>query len=228
MTAGDEHEPVPRVKICGITTAADVTVATTAGADAVGVISEVPVDTPREVDPDTATQLLAAVPPFTTGVLVTMAETADTVLELAERVDPDVVQLHGGLPQPELERVAAAYTTVAAHSVEATDQLRTAAEVVDGLLLDTVDADGGGGTGRTHDWSLARSRIASLDVPVILAGGLAPGNVAAAVDTVAPYGVDVASGVASEDDPARKDPAAVREFVANARSGREVDAPWSR
>lgn len=213
---------VPRVKICGNTTAADVQAATRAGADAIGIITDVPVDTPREVSLNTAAELVAAVPPFATSVLVTMAETAEAVLELHATVPADAVQLHGGLPSDELATVSQRLTTIVAHDVDEDAAISRAAAHADAILLDTLDEQGGGGSGRTHDWELARSRVTELDLPVIVAGGLEPENVAEAVATTRPYGVDVATGVATSADPARKDHDAVRSFVRNARATPEV------
>jgi phosphoribosylanthranilate isomerase len=86
--------------------------------------------------------------------------------------------------------------------------------------VDSIDEDGGGGTGRTHDWEQTRERVADLDTPVVLAGGLTPDNVAEAVATVDPFAVDVATGV--ERSGGVKDHDAVRAFVRAAT--REVTA----
>ncbi|HKL29943.1 MAG TPA: phosphoribosylanthranilate isomerase, partial [Natrialbaceae archaeon] len=96
-----------RVKICGLTTREDVSAAVDAGADAVGVISDVPVDTHREVAPEAAADLLAEVPPFVASVLVTMPDTPARAIELVERADPDVLQVHGDLPPGDLAFLAA-------------------------------------------------------------------------------------------------------------------------
>jgi phosphoribosylanthranilate isomerase len=97
-------------------------------------------------------------------------------------------------------------------AVDATDSdLVDYADAADALLVDSVDESGAGGTGETVDWERTRDRVDDLGVPVILAGGLTPENVAAAVETVDPFGVDVASGV--EREGGRKDHDAVRAFV---------------
>jgi phosphoribosylanthranilate isomerase len=89
------------------------------------------------------------------------------------------------------------------------------ADSADAVLVDSVDDAGGGGTGETHDWDRTREFADSVDVPVVLAGGLTPENVGEAVETVEPYGVDTASGV--EHEGGLKDHDAVRAFVAAAR-----------
>lgn len=208
---------VPRVKICGHTSAADLRASVAAGADAVGVIADVTVDTPREVDVDHAADLLADVPPLATGVLVTMPETVAEAVELVGRTSPDAVQVHGTLDPAAVAELRDRIHVDVLAAIGADDaDVAAYAEAADALLVDTPAADGGGGTGRTHDWDRTREATADLDVPVVLAGGLEPGNVADAVRTVDPYGVDVASGVESEGGV--KDRDAVAAFVANVRT----------
>jgi len=228
MSDAADERPATRVKVCGVTRAADREAVVAAGADAVGVICDVPVDTPREVDAGTAADLLAGVPPLVTGVLVTMPSTVEEAVDLAETVDPDALQVHGGLSPGELGALGRRLGGDLVVAVDAdADDIRDYAEPADALLVDSVDADGGGGTGETHDWERTREVVADLDVPVILAGGLTPDNVAAAVETVDPFGVDVATGVERGADGDRvggeKDHEAVREFVA-ATTRREVAA----
>ncbi len=211
-----------RVKICGVTNAPDRDAAVAAGADAVGVIVDVPVDTPREVDADQAADLLAGLPPFVSGVLVTMQPAVQPVVDLQERVGADAIQVHDGLDPAGVgalrERVDASVVAV----VDATaSDVADYADAADALLVDSVDEDGGGGTGRTHDWDRTRDLVADLDVPVVLAGGLTPDNVGEAVRTVQPYAVDTASGV--ESSGGEKDHGAVERFVRKA-SRREVSA----
>ncbi|MFP8954302.1 phosphoribosylanthranilate isomerase [Natrialbaceae archaeon A-arb3/5] len=214
-----------RVKICGLTTEDDLETAVDAGADAVGVISDVSVDTPREVSPDRAAELFASAPPFVTTVLVTMPADAEDAVELVESVEPDAVQLHGEFDAAELDRLRERVSSQVVLALSA-DDVSTAKrydEVVDALLVDTPAEGGGGGTGRTHDWEQTREAIADLESPVVLAGGLTPENVADAVETVEPFGVDVASGV--EADGGVKDPAAVRSFVDRATTARSNAEP---
>ena len=181
-----------RVKICGLTSSGDRDAAVAAGADAIGVISGVTVGTPREVDTETAVDLVAGVPPLVTSVLVTMGEAAQPIARRVETVRPDVVQVHDGLAPPELgslrRRVDAKVLAVVDAEAEAIHEY---ADAADALLVDSVDAEGGGGTGETHDWERTATIVEELDVPVVLAGGLTPDNVAEAVQTVRPFGVDV-------------------------------------
>ena len=217
----DGSRRATRVKVCGVTNAEDRDAAVAAGADAIGLIAGVTVDTPREVDLDTAADLARNVPPLVTSTLVTMPEDPATAIDRVERVGPDAVQVHGLAPDEVAELADAlaapdgdgpSASVVAAVDAEAgASTLAAYAEAADALLVDSVDEDGGGGTGETHNWERTSERVAGLDTPVILAGGLTPENVAAAVATVDPFAVDVASGV--EREGGLKDHGAVRRFV---------------
>lgn len=212
-----------RVKICGVTTAADRDAVVEAGADAVGVIHGVPVETPREVDESTAAALVDGVPPLVTSVLVTMPTTVQEAVDRVGAVGPDAVQVHDGLAPAELGALRQRIDQQVVAVVDpASDALAEYAEQADALVVDSLDADGAGGTGETHDWARTRDIVASLDVPVLLAGGLTPENVDEAVGTVRPFAVDTASGV--ESGGGEKDHDAVRRFVANATGVTEVPA----
>ncbi|MFB6124209.1 MAG: phosphoribosylanthranilate isomerase [Haloferacaceae archaeon] len=212
-----------RVKVCGVTAAADLRAVDDVGADAVGVITDVPVETPREVTPDHAAELVAAASPFLTTALVLMPESPDHAVDLADVVRPDVLQLHADFDADELRFVRAESGASVVPVVDADDPERARAydDVADAIVVDSTSDDGAGGTGETHDWTATRDLAAALSTPVVLAGGLTPANVAEAVETVAPYAVDVASGV--ESTGGRKDHEAVEAFVRNARR-REVTA----
>lgn len=206
-----------RVKICGVTTAGDRDAAIDAGADAVGFIADVPVETPRELAPERAAELVDGVGPFVTGVLVTMPESVRDAVTLQERVAADVVQVHGTLDPPAVDALADRLDVPVLAAVEATaDDIEAYAAGADALLVDSAGRQGGGGTGETHDWRRTREFVRTIDVPIVLAGGLTPDNVTRAVETVRPFGVDVASGV--EHEGGRKDHEAVERFVAAART----------
>lgn len=201
-----------RVKVCGHTRVRDVENSVAAGVDAIGVIADVPVDTPREVDVKTANALLDAVPPFVSGVLVTMPETAAEAMRLVDRVGPTALQVHAGLDIEGLQEVSRASDIPLVVGTDVGDRdIEAIGDLADAVLLDSRDESGAGGTGRTHDWDRAREIVERLDQPVILAGGLTPENVEAAIRQVDPYAVDVASGVETEGGV--KDPAAVEQFV---------------
>ena len=213
-----------RVKVCGLTREADIRAAVDAGADAVGVVSDVSVDTPREVDAGRARDLLAAAPPFVTTVLVTIVDDLDATADLADAVDPDVLQVHGDLDAAAVTglRDATGVRVVPVVTCEDGDRARALGGVADAVLVDSESEAGGGGTGRTHDWEATAAIVDDLDVPVVLAGGLTPDNVAEAVRRVDPFAVDVASGVESAGGV--KDHEALAAFVDAATGGPEVRA----
>jgi phosphoribosylanthranilate isomerase len=205
-----------RVKICGVTNDEDLRAVERAGADAIGLITDVPVDTPREVSLEVAADLAAMAPPFLTTTVVTMPETVDAASETVDAVQPDVLQVHGEFGPEALRslREAVPAKVIAVVDAEASERVRTVAPAVDAVLMDSVDDAGAGGTGETHDWKATAEVATTVDAPVVLAGGLTPENVAEAVETVQPFAVDVASGV--ERSGGRKDHDAVDAFVANA------------
>jgi len=225
-SGADDTVTIPRrrtrVKVCGVTRERDRDAVVAAGADAVGVICDVPVDTPREVDASTAADLVAGCPPLVTAVLVTMPDSVAEAVRLVKRVDPDAVQVHAGLSPAELDALGERIGQRVIVAVDANaDDIAAYAAAADALLVDSVDESGGGGTGETHDWDRTRELVADLAVPVLLAGGLTPDNVGTAVATVDPFAVDVASGV--EREGGVKDHDAVERFV-RAAAGKGVPA----
>ena len=213
-----------RVKICGLTSRQDVLTAVEAGADLLGFIFHPP--SPRAVTPERARAIAEAVrdggsPVRLVGVFVD--ESLEDVRQTVSRCGLDYAQLHG----TESTRAVAALMDGGIAVIKA---FRVRGGVSPGemarcqataYLLDTYVAGQPGGTGRTFDWQLAVR--AARQFPVLLAGGLTPDNVAQAVCTVRPWGVDVASGV--EAAPGRKDPDQVRRFVAAVRRADQGDSP---
>jgi len=182
-----------RVKICGITRIEDAIAAAQAGADAIGFVFDP--KSPRHVHPDQALKITRALPPFITTVGLFVNPAPDTVEGVLNHVPLDLIQFHGNEKPEQCRRYHRSYIK-AIHMKPDVDPRAMAHLYGDaaGLLLDTYVADVAGGSGRAFDWS----RIPpDLGKPVILAGGLTPENVAAAVRQVRPYAVDVSSGVES-------------------------------
>ncbi|MBP1986166.1 phosphoribosylanthranilate isomerase [Halolamina salifodinae] len=207
-----------RTKLCGLGTQADVAAAVDTGADALGFITDVEVDTPREIDPERARDLAATVPPFVTTVAVTIPETVEEAVTVAETVDPDAIQIYGDFGPNEIEEIhqRAGVDVIVALGVEDRQRAHELDGAADALLVDSLTEEGAGGTGETHDWDATRELREELDTPLVLAGGLTPENVADAVATVDPFVVDTASGIERDDEPGRKDHAAMRTFVREA------------
>jgi phosphoribosylanthranilate isomerase len=191
-----------RVKICGVTTPEDAALAVRLGADAVGVLVGLSHASEDELYPERAAAILATLPPFVTGTLVTHLTGLEDVQRLCHATRPHAVQLHGDVAADVIPGLRALFPslrivkTVHVDGEGSVDAARRTSPHVDAVLLDTRTATRLGGTGLTHDWSISRRiRDALAHTPVILAGGLTPDNVAAAVDRVHPYAVDVNSGV---------------------------------
>ena len=209
-----------KVKICGITRKKDLIAAAVAGADAVGFVVDA-VDSPRNLKLRKASKLFKLVPPFVKSVLVTVPSSLDELVQNCRELNPNVVQIHG----EKLENEAFTWKRISKipliRSINANSRnvLQTAsakAKIFDGLHLDSLTRNHHGGTGLTHDWNLSNRIKKSIEpVPLILAGGLNPGNVAAAVNIVQPYAVDVSSGV--ESKPGIKDPKKIFTFIKNAK-----------
>lgn len=202
-----EIKAMIRIKICGITNLEDALLAAALGAQALGFIFYP--KSPRAVSPEAARDIIRGLPPFVLAVGVFVDAEASSVREIAERVGLDWVQLHGR-ESPQYcralgRRVVKGFRIQDANSLAALPAYRGA---VQAFLLDTYKPGTPGGTGETFDWDLARR--AGEYGPIILAGGLNAGNVAAAIRAAQPQAVDVASGV--EAAPGKKDPEKLRSF----------------
>lgn len=208
-----------RIKICGITSPEDAQAASAAGADMVGLVFA---PSPRRVDTAAAIRIAAALPPFVLRVGVFVDAGYDTLVQTAAAVGLDLLQLHGSEDNTLIERLQrAGHKVVKAVRVKDSSSVEAIGDVAaDAVLLDAAAGGRAGGTGQTFDWSLAIRARAILEeggrrVPLILAGGLRPENVAEALRLVRPDAVDVSSGV--EASPGIKSPARMREFVMKVR-----------
>jgi phosphoribosylanthranilate isomerase len=213
-----------RVKVCCITDPEALALAVRYGADALGLVGPMPSGT-GIIALETARRLAAMTPPPVASFLLSSAVEPEALLEEARAVQPTVLQIVDRVPDAAyrlLRRELPALKLVQAVHVggeDALEEAKAAAELADAVLLDSGTREGPvaklGGTGMVHDWGVSRRIVAAIAKPVILAGGLRPDNIAEAIRTVRPSGVDVASGV--ECAPGRKDPEKVRRFVDRAR-----------
>jgi phosphoribosylanthranilate isomerase len=201
---------MPLVKICGITNRADADAACEAGAGALG-FNFYP-RSQRYIAPEAAHEIIARLPPsvLTVGVFVN-AGTPEALAQLAMRAGVAAVQLHGD-ETPAYCAALTGWQVIKAIRVgpDFTPEQATRYPA-HAILLDAYNARLHGGTGQVFDWTHAR-RTRELVPRLFLAGGLTAENVATAVAAVAPYALDVCSGV--ESAPGRKDLAKVRAFMA--------------
>ncbi|HEY1533030.1 MAG TPA: phosphoribosylanthranilate isomerase [Polyangiaceae bacterium] len=203
------------LKICGITNVEDAILATEAGADALGL--NFVRSSKRVIDRATAAHISDAVGHRIELVAVVADRSAHELADLREETGIRWLQLHGSEAPEDLELVLPeAYKAIAIGS--AADAQRAGEYGGDRLLVDAKSGTPGvlGGTGHTFDWSLVAALAARRDL--IVAGGLTPDNVAEAVRTLEPFGVDVASGVELPGNARQKDAARVHAFVAAVRA----------
>lgn len=211
----------PKIKICGVTRADDAARASAAGVDFVGLnfwaLSK------RHIEAADAAPLAAAVrgAGHAQVVGVFVDPDPDEVAAVMALVDLDIIQLHGDELPEDVALISNAAKRPAWKAIEATDAdslARLEDWPVDAILIDTPTS-GRGGSGVTFDWALARdAKLRYASRHIVLAGGLRPDNVAAAIAQVDPWAVDVASGV--ESAPGIKDPGKLTAFVAAVRAGR--------
>ncbi len=202
-----------RGKICGITHIKDAHLAVEAGASALGFIF---CDSPRKVDPATVRGITQTLPPYISRVGVFAGETAEQIIEIAKFCLLDTVQLHGYPNIPQANQIREHnLKVIMAVRMKDESSLKVVDEYdADAYHLDTYKEGTMGGTGETFDWSLAlkaKEHLLSRGKFMVLAGGLNPENIGAAIEAVHPYAVDTCSGVESE--PGRKDPEKVQSYL---------------
>ena len=214
-----------RIKICGIRNETDLAAALSASPDAVGFLVGQVHPSPDFILACTARRLARALPPFVQPWLVTHLSAPDEILDLADAAAVCNIQLHGESTPEEVSAIRSALPPCAklvrAVHPEPQDAFYEYADFVpsiDAFLIDTLNPKTGqvGGTGLTGNWLRAARFVQESPLPVILAGGLTPANVARAIERVRPYAVDVNTGVKTPAD--RTESAALcRAFVKAAR-----------
>jgi len=219
------------IKICGNTSAEDALLAAETGADAVGFVFA---PSPRQVTVDRVAAIVPHLPREIEKVGVFVDASFEEIAEAVEACALTGVQLHFETPAaltedlrkhfgPALRIIGVVhYPTRKIGGEHAAEQMLEFASpfvdhCVDAVLIDSYSLTTRGGTGQAYDWGLAAVTLfTDTKKRKLAAGGLTPANVAEAVRTLRPWGVDVASGV--EAAPGRKDPEKVRQFIANARA----------
>lgn len=197
------------VKVCGLDTTLSARIAVEAGADAIGVVMSE--KSPRNLSAERAAEIVAAVPSEVATVLVVREMSIVDAVANAHAIGVDVLQLHGRYQRADFDDAGAGFARIwRAMSLSDDTDLHVGAWGEELLLLDAPLAGSG------ERWDLGALDVRRPDGNWLLAGGLAPDNVAAAIQQARPWGVDVSSGV--ERARGVKDHAAIRAFVAAARS----------
>lgn len=194
----------PVVKICCISSPEEARAAIEAGASALGLVSRMP-SGPGVISEVQIAEIAAAIPPGIASFLLTSLREPAAIIEQVRRAGVSTVQICDRLDLGSVDRLAEALPDVTLVQVVhvtgagSVDEALAAAPHVDALLLDSgnpsLPVKELGGTGRIHDWKLSAKIREHSPVPVYLAGGLHPGNVAEAIRVVGPHGLDVCSGV---------------------------------
>jgi len=200
-------DATPRVKICCICSLEEAWIAINHGASALGLVSEMP-SGPGVIPETLIAKIARRTPPFVSSVLLTSkkkptkivkqhSQCMTNAIQICDDLDPEsLVEVARNLPGVDIIRV------IHVHGEESIEEAETIAPFVDGVLLDSGRKEGSvvelGGTGRPHNWDVSRRIVEAVEVPVILAGGLNPGNVAQAINLVKPFAVDVCNGVRTE------------------------------
>ena len=195
---------MPKVKICCIQNMEEAELAINAGADAVGLVSEMP-SGPGVITETKISEIAAQVPEHVDTFLLTSKITADEILVQYDRCKTTTIQLVDSVSKkvhrllkeelPDVKVVQVVHVT----GRESVEEALSIVPYVDALLLDSgnpgLDVKKLGGTGQTHNWKISRKIVQTLDKPVYLAGGLNAQNITEAIRNVNPYGVDICSGL---------------------------------
>ncbi|MBA3343131.1 MAG: phosphoribosylanthranilate isomerase [Gemmatimonadaceae bacterium] len=216
----------PRVKICCMASIAEAWLAIHAGASALGFVSRMP-SGPGPIEERLIAEIVATVPPGIATFLLTCETSADPIIEQQRLTRANTLQLVDAVAQGTYAALRDALPGIGIVQVihvtgpGSVDEAMTVAPEVDALLLDSGNPALAikelGGTGRVHDWSLSRAICERSPVPVYLAGGLNASNATEAFVQVAPFGLDVCSGVRTDG---ALDPRKLSAFMAAARPAR--------
>ncbi len=214
---------IPRVKICCIESTEEAWMAIYAGASAIGLVSAMP-SGPGVITEEQIAEIASSIPPPIATFLLASSQDVEAIIAQQRRCRTNTVQIcdhleHGS--HADLRRAMPGISIVQVIHVRGEESIQEAISVshlVDAILLDSGNQTSAvkelGGTGRVHDWTVSRKIRDAIRVPIFLAGGLRPGNVAGAIAQVGPFGLDVCSGVRSEG---RLDEQKLAEFFAEVR-----------
>jgi phosphoribosylanthranilate isomerase len=199
-----EATRTPRVKICCIASVEEAALAVEMGASALGLVSHMP-SGPGVISDELIANIAATVPPSIGTFLLTSRQSVDEIVAQQRFCRTNTIQICDHLTRGthrELKDALPGISIVQVVHVTGPESVEEAALIaphVDAILLDSGNQKLAvkelGGTGRRHDWTLSRKIRESIGIPIFLAGGITPENVAQAIHEVAPFGLDLCSGV---------------------------------
>ncbi|WLF84536.1 phosphoribosylanthranilate isomerase [Moraxella sp. ZY210820] len=188
-----------RTKICGLTRPQDIQSAVQAGVDAIGLVFYPP--SPRAVNIEQAIDLVKYIPPYVQIVGLFVNATLDEIADICHQVPIDILQFHGDESPEQCQNIAQKLSRRWYKAIQVKDDMDILKSITEyqnagasAILLDAYHPDLKGGTGHCFDWT----SFPKADIPLILAGGLNPENVADAIALTQPYAVDVSGGVEQE------------------------------
>lgn len=199
------------VKICGITTLSAATVVEKSGADFIGFVFA---PSSRSITVENAAKITSQLSPNLKKVGVFVNEPIEAIEAIATKVGLDIIQLHGDEPEAFAKKLS--YPIIKAFSIDKVEPNQIRNYPAEYLLIDSPGADYRGGSGKTFSWEL----LDELDIPrekLILAGGLSSENINQAIELVRPFGVDVSSGVETNQ---QKDHEKIKSFITHAKQER--------
>ncbi len=197
------------------------------GTDYLGFPLRLPVNK-EDTTEEEAAEIIKIIKPPHKGVLITYLDKAEEIIEFCDFLGVNIVQLHGRISREELEKTkdmrpgleVIKSLVVAKDNYSALEEMvKTLSPWIDAYITDTFDPVTGaeGATGKTHDWSISRRIVEISPRPVIIAGGLNPGNVKKAIKEIKPAGVDVHTGIEGKNG--RKEEELVRSFILESKEG---------
>lgn len=213
-----------KIKICCIQNINEAQMAIEAGANILGLVSQMP-SGPGVIDEEKIIKIASTVPETIETFLLTSKINAVEIVQQAKRCGTTGIQIVDSVPTNTYQFIKKSLPNIKivqvihVQTLSAVEQAMSIDEYVDAILLDSGDPYAKvrelGGTGRTHNWEISKQLVESVNSPVFLAGGLNPDNVADAVSKVKPYGVDICSGVRTEG---KLDKDKLKRFITNVKS----------
>lgn len=193
-----------KIKICCISSISEARMAVNYGASAIGLVGKMP-SGPGPIDDELIKKIAFSIPPPVATFLLTSETKAEQIINHHKKTFTNTIQLVDELREKDYEKIREAIPAIKLIQVihvrdeGSVEEAIKISEYADAILLDSGNPSLAikelGGTGRVHDWKISRKIKESINVPVFLAGGLTAKNVRKAIDKVQPYGIDVCSGV---------------------------------
>ncbi len=215
------------IQIAGVIDKEEAIMLMNAGVDYLGFPLRLPVNK-EDLTEDEAVEVINIIKPPHRAVLITYLDNAKEIIAFCEKLNVNIVQLHGRISKQELEKtkvlnpsleIFKSLVIAENNYADLEEMVETLSPWIDAFITDTFDPATGaeGATGKTHDWSISKKLVDISHKPVIIAGGLNPSNVKNAIFEIRPAGVDVHTGVESKDG--RKDYNLVKKFVEESKEG---------